>query len=334
MKSVELFAGAGGMALGFHRAGFNHLGLVEIDKYAIETLKNNFKNNIYNLDVTKIKNFKEELNIKNDEIDVVSGGFPCQSFSYAGLRKGIEDTRGTLFYDMVRAIKDLNPKIIVGENVQGLVSHDDGNTLNLIIKSFENLGYNVKYKVLNSNDYGVAQKRKRIFIIGVRNDIYEQKGEYSYPKEHEYKPVLRDVLLNVPKSKGTKYNEYKKKILEQVPPGGCWRNLPEEVAKEYMKKSYYLGGGKTGIARRLSYDEPSLTLTTSPGQKQTERCHPNETRPFTIREYARIQSFPDNWEFIGSVTNQYKQIGNAVPVNMAFEVAVSIKKYLKGDTNE
>lgn len=101
-----------------------------------------------------------------------------------------------------------------------------------------------------------------------------------------------------------------------------------------MKKSYYLGGGKTGIARRLSYDEPSLTLTTSPGQKQTERCHPNETRPFTIREYARIQSFPDNWEFIGSVTNQYKQIGNAVPVNMAFEVAVSIKKYLKGDTNE
>lgn len=113
-----------------------------------------------------------------------------------------------------------------------------------------------------------------------------------------------------------------------------WRDLPDEVAKEYIKKSYYLGGGKTGIASRLSYDEPCLTLTTSPSQKQTKRCHPSETRPFTIREYARIQSFPDNWEFKGSVSSQYRQIGNAVDVNLAFEVALSIKKYLKGDLNE
>ncbi len=334
MYSVELFAGAGGLALGFQQAGFKHLGLVENDKYASETLKKNFKNNVYMLDVTEVKNFKKELNINKEDIDVLSGGFPCQSFSYAGMRKGIEDTRGTLFYDMARAIKDLNPKVIVGENVQGLVSHDNGTTLSTITKTFENLGYYITYKVLNSNDYGVAQKRKRIFIIGIRNDVYKTKGEFKFPKERAYKPVLRDVLLDVPDSKGTLYNDYKKYIMDQVPPGGCWRDLPDDIAREYMKKSYFLGGGKTGMARRLSMDEPSLTLTTSPSQKQTERCHPIETRPFTIREYARIQSFPDDWEFQGSISNQYKQIGNAVPVNLAKEVALSIKKYLSKEKNE
>jgi len=129
-------------------------------------------------------------------------------------------------------------------------------------------------------------------------------------------------------SDGTKYPKRKKEILDMIPPGGYWRNLPIEIQKEYMMKSYYLGGGKTGMARRISWDEPSLTLTCSPAQKQTERCHPDETRPFNVREYARIQTFPDDWVFTGSIAQQYKQIGNAVPVNLGKEIGYSIINFL------
>ena len=118
--------------------------------------------------------------------------------------------------------------------------------------------------------------------------------------------------------------------MSKVPPGGYWRSLPVELQKEYMKASFYLGGGKTGMARRLSWEEPSLTLTCNPAQKQTERCHPKETRPLTIREYARIQTFPDDWQFIGSISSQYKQIGNAVPVNLGYHIGRSIIKMLDG----
>jgi DNA (cytosine-5)-methyltransferase 1 len=133
---------------------------------------------------------------------------------------------------------------------------------------------------------------------------------------------------DVPLSDGQKYPERKSEILEKVPEGGYWRDLPDDLQREYMMKSYFLGGGKTGMARRLAWDEPSLTLTCSPAQKQTERCHPSETRPLTVREYARVQTFPDNWEFCGSTSSQYKQIGNAVPVNLAHAVARSLIRLL------
>jgi DNA (cytosine-5)-methyltransferase 1 len=174
-----------------------------------------------------------------------------------------------------------------------------------------------------SADYDVAQKRERIVIVGVRGDLTD-KIDYKFPNPYGYELTLRDILLDTPPSEGAKYPESKRKVLELVPPGGYWRDLPEDVAKEYMGKSYYSGGGRTGMARRISWDEPSLTLTCSPAQKQTERCHPDETRPFTVREYARIQSFPDDWEFDCSMSNAYKQIGNAVPVNMAKAIGLSI----------
>jgi DNA (cytosine-5)-methyltransferase 1 len=117
-----------------------------------------------------------------------------------------------------------------------------------------------------------------------------------------------------------------------VPQGGYWRDLPDVLQREYMQKSYYLGGGKTGMARRLSLEEPSLTLTCSPAQKQTERCHPTETRPLTVREYARIQTFPDDWEFLGSMSSQYKQIGNAVPVNLSHAIGRSLVGLLNNIT--
>ncbi|MCG1993965.1 DNA cytosine methyltransferase [Staphylococcus epidermidis] len=327
MNSIELFAGAGGLALGIEKAGFEHKALVEIDKYASATLRENFNNKIvWEADITKLN--PKDLNIKED-IDLISGGAPCQSFSYAGLRKGIEDARGTLFYDYARFIKFFQPKVFIFENVRGIINHDNGKTLNTILTIFRKLNYKVDWQLLKAVDYEVAQKRERIFIIGVRNDIHLEIGDFEFPSKINNTLTLKDVLKDVPDSVGAKYPESKKKVLDLVPPGGYWRDLPDEIAKKYMGKSYYLGGGKTGIARRMSWDEPSLTLTTSPQQKQTERCHPDETRPFTTREYARIQSFPDTFNFMGSTNNIYKQIGNAVPVNLAYHVGLSVKKYLQ-----
>ncbi|MGX5378309.1 DNA (cytosine-5-)-methyltransferase [Ligilactobacillus sp. LYQ135] len=322
---LELFAGAGGLALGLEQAGFNNVGLVEIDKNASGTLKLNRPNwNVIERDIREVvtsENGIYDFIDKNVEIDLLSGGYPCQSFSYAGKRLGLEDTRGTLFYSYAKVLKQVMPKMFLVENVKGLTTHDHGQTLKTMIDVFEKIGYTTKYKVLNAWDYGVAEKRQRMILIGIRNDL---NLEYRFPLPHSYKPVLRDVLKNVPKSLGVKYSKKKYDVLKMVPAGGYWRDLPVNIAKDYMGASWYSTGGRTGMARRLSWDEPSLTLTTSPSQKQTERCHPDETRPFTTREYARIQSFPDSWKFNGGVSSIYKQIGNAVPVNFAKEIGLSI----------
>lgn len=319
---VELFAGAGGLALGLENAGFESVGLVELDKNACITLKHNRPNwNVIQEDIITVAEKGIRNYIGNVEVDLLSGGYPCQSFSYAGKRLGLNDVRGTMFYYYAKILEELNPKMFLAENVKGLLTDDEGRTLKTMIDVFSDLGYNVKYKLLNSWDYGVSQKRERVVIIGIRNDI---DIEYRYPKKFDYKPNLRDALKDVPLSEGSKYPDKKKSVLDLVPPGGCWIDLPEEVAKEYMGKSYYSGGGKRGMARRISWDEPCLTLTCSPAQKQTERCHPDETRPFTVREYARIQSFPDDWEFPVSVSSSYKQIGNAVPCKLAKAVGLSL----------
>ena len=319
-NSIELFAGAGGLALGLEKAGFNHVALVENDKDCCETLRSNRKNwNVIEGDIHDVS-FKEYT-----DVELVTGGFPCQAFSYAGKKLGLEDTRGTLFYEFARCVSETRPKIFMAENVRGLKSHDKGRTLDTIIAVFRHLGYNVKYQVLNAAYYGVGQKRERIVIVGIREDyVYN----FVFPVPDETMTVLRDVLKNCPPSLGAVYSDKKKRVFELVPPGGSWVNLPEDVAKEYMGKSYYSGGGKRGMARRISWDEPCLTLTCSPSQKQTDRCHPDEVRPFTIRESARIQSFPDEWLFCGGISSQYKQIGNAVPVEMARRIGVALMEAL------
>lgn len=326
---LELFAGAGGLAIGLEKAGLKCVALNEIDKWACETLRNNRPNwNVLEGDIKEF-NFTQY----NGKIDVVTGGFPCQAFSYAGKKLGLKDARGTLFYEFARVVKEVQPAVCVGENVRGLLSHEKGKTLKGMLSILDEIGYKVApVKVLKAINYRVPQKRERLILVGVRKDI---DLNYEYPKPHQKIYNLEDVLKkgelfdsDVPKSNGAKYPEYKKKVLDMVPPKGYWRDLPVDIQKEYMGKSFYLGGGKTGMARRIGWDEPSLTLTCSPAQKQTERCHPDETRPFTVREYARIQTFPDKWLFAGSMAQQYKQIGNAVPVNLGQELGFSLVKLL------
>lgn len=328
-KVLELFAGAGGLAVGMEKAGLKCVALNEIDKHACETLRTNRPNwNVYEGDIKNFSFFSY-----HNQVDVVTGGFPCQAFSYAGKRLGFEDARGTLFYEFARVVKEVNPPICIGENVKGLLSHDNGKTLQGMISILDEIGYNVvPVEVLKAINYKVPQKRERLILVGIRKDI---DVKYVYPKPYKKIYNLKDALkkgdlfdTDVPKSNGVKYPESKKNVLDLVPPKGYWRDLPLEIQKDFMGASFYLGGGKTGMARRIGWDEPCLTLTCSPAQKQTERCHPDETRPFTVREYARIQTFPDNWHFSGPISQQYKQIGNAVPVNLGREIGYSIIKFL------
>lgn len=329
--TIELFAGAGGLALGVEKAGFKTIGLIEFDKDACDTLKANRPNwRVICADISNISKLDLEsyFGIKSKALDLLSGGSPCQAFSYAGKRLGLEDARGTLFYHYAIFLEKLQPKMFLFENVRGLLSHDGGKTYQTMLNIFENAGYNIQKQVLNAWNYGVAQKRERLMTIGIRKDLSD-KISFSFPKSYEYKPVLRDILENVPKSLGASYGEKKKKLFELVPPGGYWKDIDPSLAKDYMKSCWNMEGGRTGILRRLSLDEPSLTVLTSPSQKQTERCHPLEARPFTVRENARCQSFPDEWEFRGTMMSQYRQVGNAVPVNLGYEVASCIYSALK-----
>ena len=221
------------------------------------------------------------------------------------------------------------------ENVKGILSNKGGEVINSIIRSFEEIGYFVNEpRILNAKHFNVPQKRERIFLVAIRKDL-SRFVNFKYPAKYPKIFTLRDALKkgdlfnkDVPKTEGQIYPQRKKEILSKVPQGGYWRDLPDDLQREYMRGSYFLGGGKTGLARRLSWDEPSLTLTCAPAQKQTERCHPNETRPLTFREYARIQTFPDEWQFCGSLSSIYKQIGNAVPVNLAYAVGRSLVNLL------
>ena len=326
---IELFSGCGGMALGFENSGLKTKLVSEIDKYACATLKANRPAwNVWEGDIFEY-NKKGAFNQFKGEVDIVAGGFPCQSFSYAGNRRGFGEARGTLFFEFLEVVKAVRPKIAIGENVKGLLRHDDGRTLQTMVNLLDETGYNPVFKVVRSQFLDVPQKRERLFIMGVRKDL---EMKHLFPKEKDYTVNLRQAFKDIPPSIGQKYPKHKAAIMKMIPAGGYWKDLPVTLQKEYMGASFYHTGGRTGMARRLSYDEPSLTLTCSPAQKQTERAHPEENRPLNVREYARIQSFPDEWNFAGGVGQQYKQIGNAVPVNLAYHMGKCMIAMLEGKT--
>lgn len=308
---IEVCAGGGGLSSGLIKSGFIPILLNDNNSDCCKTLKKNHPDaNIICDSMDKI-DFSRYIG----KVDLLTGGVPCQSFSQAGLRKGLEDPRGDLMLKFIDILNLVKPKLFMIENVKGLLTHDNGETIKKIINDLnKNNLYNITYKCLDASKYDVPQKRERVFIVGVLKSI---NRSFEFPEESINKKVLKDVLYNVPASNGLKYNQEKQKLFKMIPQGGCWVNLPENLQKEYLGNSYNSGGGKRGILHRLSMEKPSLTLLCTPSQKQTERCHPLEERPLTIREYARIQTFDDSYEFVGSINSQYKQIGNAVPVELA-----------------
>ena len=334
--AIELFCGAGGMALGLQNAGIKIVAAIDAEFKAIKTFQLNAEKEGYTPSDCRIihENIKN-ISFSKNEADIVSGGFPCQSFSFAGKRRGLEDTRGTLFHEFARVVSEVSPKIFIAENVKGLVTINKGETLKTMIKVFEDLGYKVEYQILNAMYYDVAQSRERLFIIGVRNDL---NIKIEFPKKQSYIPTLRDVIFDIEKGKNAHaitYSESKEKVMKLVPEGGWWKDLPDSVQKSYMGKLYGIKNGSTGLARRLHWDKPCLTLTCHPAQKLTERCHPSETRPLNTHEYKLIQCFPEDYLFCsnGYASVVYKLLGNAVPVNLAYHLGNSLINMLNSTEN-
>jgi DNA (cytosine-5)-methyltransferase 1 len=319
---IEVCAGGGGLSSGLIKSGLKPILLNDFNNNCCKTLQKNHPNT--NIIMGNMENI--DFNPYIDKVDLLTGGVPCQSFSHAGLRKGLDDKRGDLMFKFIEILNKIKPKIFMIENVKGLLTHNNGETLKIILNEInDNNMYNITYKCLDASKYNVPQKRERVFIVGVLKNL---NGTFQFPNENLNQKVLKDVLINVPISQGANYTEEKIRLFKMIPQGGCWVNLPENLQQEYLGNSYNSGGGKRGILYRLSMEKPSLTLLCTPSQKQTERCHPLEERPLTIREYARIQTFGDDYEFMGSLSSQYKQIGNAVPVELAYQLGNSIMNIL------
>ena len=329
LKFIEVCAGAGGMSKGFMDSGLEPELLNDIITDCCKTLERNhpyvqvINKSMVDLDLSEYKN-----------IPLLCGGVPCQAFSQAGNRKGLNDPRGELILKFIEMIKTIEPKIFLIENVKGLTTHNKGETFTSLLTQMKELNYNINYKVINATDYEVPQKRERIIIIGL-NKAFLKSPDYlfEFPSLCEKKVLLKDVLSDVPESLCAKYPPNKIDLFKKIGQGQCWTALPIEEQKAYLGKSFESGGGKRGILHRLSMEKPSLTLLCTPSQKQTERCHPLEERPLSVREYARIQTFPDDYIFEGNMSSQYKQIGNAVPVRLAYHLGIQIKKTIERHIN-
>lgn len=336
---VSLFSGCGGLDLGFEKAGFNRVWANDFDKDA---------QRVYSLNLGPIDG-RDIRSIPTEEIppcEILTAGFPCQPFSNAGNRKGINDSRGMLYQECLRVIEAKQPKVIVFENVKGLLSSkfvDGRNLIDVIISDLETMGigYNTVYKLLVASDYHVPQNRERVIIVGIRKDLNKT---FVFP-EPQSKDGLNlgsvlDIPENVPNQVDWPLSPQAKKMIEMIPEGGSWKSIPYEALsprfqrirddmKRYHAPNFY---------RRFARNEICGTITAS---AQPENCgivHPTQNRRFTIREIARIQTFPDDFLFIDKtlkdITGMYKVIGNAVPVNLAKAIADAIMEQVFINDNE
>lgn len=327
-RLVSLFSGCGGMDKGFENAGFQRVWANDFDKDAQAVFKLNL-GEIDGRDITQVP--VEDI----PECDILTAGFPCQPFSNAGNRKGVYDARGELYIECLRIIESKKPRAVLFENVKGLLSskHQSGKKLIDVIKEdLENLGYQVNYKVVNASDYGVPQNRERMILIGLRNDI-GKVFEFPPVQENKSKLTLRNILdvpENVPNQTFWPYSPQAQTMIEQIPEGGSWKSIPyENLSPRFQRirddmKRYHA----PNFYRRFSLDEINGTITAS---AQPENCgitHPTENRRYTIREIARIQTFPDDFLFIDdtkkNIVAMYKVIGNAVPCRLAEVIAKAI----------
>ena len=353
MKSLSFFSGCLGLDLGLKKAGINQVLFCENDKFCIETIEANEPNVplISNILDYSAEDICSHANIKSgDDIDLIVGGPPCQAFSTAGKREGFRDPRGNVFLYFIKIIKDISPNYFVIENVRGLLSASlkhrplsergknnpplsvdelPGGALTHVLNELRESGYEISFNLYNSANYGVPQKRERVIIVG------SKKGRVQHlkPTHHEHgdfglkKWVTFGDAVKGLKEKDMNFINFPKKRLkyyEHLEEGENWRNLPEQMQKEALGKSFYSGGGKTGFLRRLSFSLPSPVVVTHPAMPATDLCHPTINRPLSVEEYKRVQQIPDDFHIAGTILQKYKQIGNAVPVGLGFAVGKAI----------
>lgn len=332
-RSISLFSGAMGLDIGLMQAGIRIEIGQDFDRNCIKTMQENghrgIAGDIRNISSSDILN---ACSMAVGEPFLICGGPPCQPFSTAGRRLGINDPRGSLFKEFVRMIDEIRPRFFVMENVKGLMSSllKDENgasthtkVLDIILEEFSRLNYNTVYGVLDAVNYGVPQFRERFVLIGSRDNegiFLPSPTHFHIHQNASYRwKTLGDTIRDLENAGGecAEFSENRLKYLRMIPEGNNWRTLPPEIAEAAMGGAYHSGGGKVGFYRRLSYSQPSPTVVTSPVQKATMMCHPTKDRPLSVAEYARVQQFPDDWKILGSTANKYKQIGNAVPVGLA-----------------
>ena len=353
--AIDLFAGAGGLSLGFEMAGYNVAAKIEMDKWACETLRENFKKSvIIESDIEKVS--PKHLLAKFGEIDVIIGGPPCQGFSIVGrsklksLGQHLDDKRNTMYKQFLRFLYEIKPKAFVMENVPGILTHDKGNTLNRILRHFKGLGYNVSPHLLKASDFGVPQTRKRVFFVGFRKDLSlsdlkpfsfqvtagdalldlpslragegSEYASYSSQPKTDYQRLMRKNSLGVYNHHARAYSPMDIKIFSLMTQGMKYYQIPNHL-KRYRDDSF------RDKYKRLISAQPSWTVVAHLQKDGYMFIHPTQDRTITVREAARLQSFPDRFIFYGPMTRQFRQVGNAVPPFLARAIGIAVRKTLQ-----
>ncbi|MEM8640418.1 MAG: DNA cytosine methyltransferase [Cyanobacteria bacterium P01_G01_bin.54] len=359
--ALSFFSGAMGLDLGLHQAGIKTLLACEVDRACRATIQQNVPDTAL---IGDIRDYSPQAVMHHaglnwgDKVDVMVGGPPCQAFSTAGKRRAFEDDRGNVFLTYIETAIAIRPKFIVIENVRGLLScplqhrphaqrgqglpelnvlEQKGSALRHITQQLKCVGYSVNFNLYNAANFGSPQIRERVVVICARDGeimpylepSHAQHSGWNLPSWRTFQDVV--MPLQGIQHQHLDFPEKRLKYYRLLQPGQNWRNLPPDIQKEAMGKSFYSGGGKTGFYRRLAWDQPSPTLVTHPAMPATDLCHPTEDRPLSIQEYRAIQEFPEHWELAGSLLEQYKQVGNAVPVSLGAAIGRLLIKQLRGE---
>lgn len=355
--ALSFFSGAMGLDLGLEKAGFDIRLACEFNKYCRQTIAINRPDTALLSDINdySAEQILQAAQVSAKDVDLVVGGPPCQAFSTAGKRKAFNDDRGNAFLKYIDLALSIRPRLIVIENVRGLLScpmdhrpHNQrgsefpdlsldemkGGALNFVITLLKREGYTCTFNLYNSANFGTPQVRERVIIICSRDGreapfltpTHSENGSHGLPAWNN----LRSALRGLEQHTHLNFPEKRLKYYRMLKAGQNWRALPPELQREALGKSYFSGGGKTGFLRRLHWDKPSPTLVTHPAMPATDLAHPVEDRPLSIQEYKRIQEFPDDWQLAGPLIEQYKQVGNAVPVSLGFAVGKLIRDLLEG----
>lgn len=358
--ALSFFTGAMGLDIGIEKAGFKTILACEVDKSARKTIKANKPDIALIGDIRDYspQDIMEHAGLKlGDEVDLIMGGPPCQAFSTAGKRQGLEDERGNVFLKYLDTIFEIKPKYFIIENVRGLLSAplqhrphsqrgDDfpplkseekaGGVLSYVYRMIKASGYSCSFELYNSANFGVPQTRERVIMMCARSGekipylepTHSKGGEFGLPAWRTFKEAVEG--LDISSHTHLEFPEKRKKYYKLLGPGEYWKNLPVHLQMEALGKSFFSGGGKTGFLRRLAWDKPSPTLVTHPAMPATDLAHPEELRPLSVEEYKRVQQFPEDWLIEGKLLDKYKQLGNAVPIGLGYAVGRHILAFDRG----
>ena len=347
--ALSFFSGAGGLDLGMERAGFSPILYCENNRECRMTIDANRPDAALLGDITRASasDVRRMAQLDNDQdIDVMFGGPPCQAFSTAGARRAFNDARGNVFLKFLDLATELRPRYLVIENVRGLLStayptHPQGTpvrggAMRIILDRLDRMGYSTSFNLYNAANFGAPQIRERVVIIAKREGercawltpTHSDDSQWHLPPWVTFADAVGDI-----EDKPQHHTEFPPKRLKyfrMLQEGQHWNSLPKDLQRDALGKAYDLGGGKTGFYRRIAFNRPCPTLVTSPTMPATDLCHPTENRPLSVEEYKRVQGFPDDWWIAGSISDQYRQIGNAVPVMLGAAIGQAIRDDMNG----